>query len=186
MNKKEQIVAAALELLVNQGIQETPMSQISKESGVAMGTIYHHFKSKNDIINYIYTALKKEIGEVLIQDIDLNGDYKLQFFKIWENLFYHYYNQKIKFNYCQYIGNLPVIDMESKIEAQTYFAPAVDFFLKGIESKILKEVDINLMTETIHGNVVSLVQLTHSSTIQITDKYLNQAINMSWDSIKNI
>ena len=40
----------ALYLLISQGIQDPSMSQISKTFGVAVGTIYNHFTTKERLI----------------------------------------------------------------------------------------------------------------------------------------
>ena len=50
MTKKEAIIAAALELLVEKGVHNTPMSEIAKAAGTGMGTIYNHFSCKEEII----------------------------------------------------------------------------------------------------------------------------------------
>ncbi|MBP2619722.1 TetR/AcrR family transcriptional regulator, partial [Chryseobacterium jejuense] len=50
VDKKTQIVKAALRLFSEQGLQQTSMAQLSKESGVAVGTMYLHFKSKDELV----------------------------------------------------------------------------------------------------------------------------------------
>ena len=53
MNKNERtrhkILEAAYELFLDQGFHATSMRQIADKSGVALGGIYNHFKSKDDI-----------------------------------------------------------------------------------------------------------------------------------------
>ena len=185
MTKKEKILKTALKLIVKQGIQETPMSQISKVSGVAIGTIYHHFKSKTEIINHIYIDLKKEFGELLMYKTEDLVDYKAKFIQIWRNLFEFYNTNELKFKFSQQIGNSAIIDEQIRQEGIAYNAPVFEYFENGIKSKLLKPVDIYLLVETIHGNVSSLVGLCHKKTIECNETVLMQAINMSWDSIAN-
>jgi AcrR family transcriptional regulator len=40
---------AAMKLLVDRGIQATPMSAIAKAAGTGMGTIYNYFATKEDL-----------------------------------------------------------------------------------------------------------------------------------------
>ncbi len=185
MTKKEKITQTALQLIVNQGIQETPMSQISKVSGVAMGTIYHHFKSKNEIINQIYLDVKKEFGASIMKDVDKKMEYKARFYQIWKNIFNFFYQHELMFRFSQHFGHLPIITETTRQEGLVFYEPVIDFLAEGIQLKILKNIDLQLMTETIYGNVVALTQLAHSKTLKITNTLLEQAIAISWDGVHN-
>ncbi|WP_370392103.1 TetR/AcrR family transcriptional regulator [uncultured Winogradskyella sp.] len=185
MTKKEKILKIALELIVNQGIQETPMSQISKVSGVAMGTIYHHFKSKNEIVNAIYIYLKKEMGNALLEEKDSSKDYKALFYQFWNNLFEFYQKNEMAFKFLQRFVQSPLISDETKVEGLEHYKPIISFFEEGLRNNILKPIDIVLLTETIHGNIVSLVQIHFQQTIVVNKKIIDQAIDMSWSSVAN-
>ena len=185
MNKKEKTLKTALKLIVKQGIQETPMSQISKESGVAMGTIYHHFKSKNEIVNAIYICLKQEMGAALLEIGEQSKNYKKMFFHFWNNLYEFYSQNEEAFKFLQAYAQSPLITSETKQEGLQYYNPIIEFFQQGLQDKILKSNDLVLITETIHGNVVALVQIHFQQTITINKSVIEQAINMSWDSVVN-
>ncbi|WP_316927874.1 TetR/AcrR family transcriptional regulator [Croceivirga radicis] len=60
MNKKQIILSSALELLVEKGVHNTPMSAIGKAAKTGMGTIYNYFPNKEALINEIYTDIKKK------------------------------------------------------------------------------------------------------------------------------
>ncbi len=185
MTKRDKILKTALELIVNQGIQETPMSQISKVAGVAMGTIYHHFKSKNEIVNAIYLQLKKEMGNAILAEEDNSKSYKALFFQFWNNLFEYYAQNEMAFKFLQTFVQSPLIIAEIKEEGSQYYQPIILFFEEGLRNEKISPVDIVLLTETIHGNIVSLVQIHFQQTITVNREIIDQAINMSWNSIKN-
>ena len=170
---------------MNQGIQETPMSQISKESGIAIGTIYHHFKSKKEIINYIFLDINKDLGKVQMANVMETSAYKIQFFQIWNNLFAFYAHNEQKFKFLQNIEHLPIIDEEIRQEALKIKIPLNEFYKKGIQAEILKPMNLHILSETLHGNVVSLANLYHQKTIELNKTVLLQAIIMSWESVVN-
>ena len=45
-DKRDKILQAALELFAEQGFRGTSTAQIAKHAGVATGTLFHHFESK--------------------------------------------------------------------------------------------------------------------------------------------
>jgi AcrR family transcriptional regulator len=59
LSTKDKIFQSALELFASQGIQATSTAQISKKAGVASGTLFVHFKSKQELIDTIYISIKK-------------------------------------------------------------------------------------------------------------------------------
>lgn len=54
INSKNQISNAALGLFVKKGIKATTTREIALRAGIAEGTIYRHFKSKNDIASELF------------------------------------------------------------------------------------------------------------------------------------
>jgi AcrR family transcriptional regulator len=50
----QRLVRAALELFSSRGYHDTTTAQIAKKAGVAEGTIYRHFPSKQQLLNELY------------------------------------------------------------------------------------------------------------------------------------
>ena len=61
MNKKEAILQTATVLFAEKGFKDTSVSEISKATGAAEGTIFYHFKSKEELFIAILANLKQEI-----------------------------------------------------------------------------------------------------------------------------
>jgi len=51
---RQRLVRAALELFTTQGYHDTTTGQIARKAGVAEGTIYKHFQSKQHLLNELY------------------------------------------------------------------------------------------------------------------------------------
>ena len=51
---RQRLVRAALELFTTQGYHVTTTGQIARKAGVAEGTIYKHFESKQHLLNELY------------------------------------------------------------------------------------------------------------------------------------
>ncbi len=61
MNKKQTILDAATGLFSQKGFNETPISEISKATGTAEGTIFYHFKTKEGLFLAILENFKDSI-----------------------------------------------------------------------------------------------------------------------------
>jgi TetR/AcrR family transcriptional regulator, fatty acid metabolism regulator protein len=66
-DKRRQILDAAVRVFARQGFHATRVSDIADEAGVADGLVYHYFKSKDEVLNELFTErwslLLAAIGE---------------------------------------------------------------------------------------------------------------------------
>jgi AcrR family transcriptional regulator len=51
---RQRLVRAALELFTSQGYHPTTTPQIARKAGIAEGTIYRHFRGKQQLLNELY------------------------------------------------------------------------------------------------------------------------------------
>jgi AcrR family transcriptional regulator len=57
------ILDGARKLFTSQGFGETSVEAIALEAGVAKGAVYHHFSSKEEILDRLVDAMQAEIAE---------------------------------------------------------------------------------------------------------------------------
>ncbi len=180
--KKEQILNTTLTLIAEHGLHGSPMSLIAKESGVAIGTIYHHYSSKEAIINAIYIQKKQDFKFILDQYLTKDLDIKQKFESIWRAFYQYFIDAPLIFRFTQQIGPSPIITEATKQEGKQYYAPIFDFLSEGISAGLFIEMDVHLMGQLLLGNVTSLVELTLDG-VEITSKNIQEAMTYSWRAI---
>jgi len=60
---REALFKAAAEVVGEHGYQEASISMITQRAGVAQGTFYNHFQSRQDILDQLLPALGREMME---------------------------------------------------------------------------------------------------------------------------
>ncbi len=65
LDRREQILEAAMICFAKRGFHQTCMHDISAEAGISVGLIYRYFKSKEEVIAALATEHKKHIAELL-------------------------------------------------------------------------------------------------------------------------
>jgi AcrR family transcriptional regulator len=61
--RRAELIEAAMRLFADKGLDETAVSDIVAEAGVAQGTFYLYFESKADLINAVVVHLSERIVE---------------------------------------------------------------------------------------------------------------------------
>jgi TetR/AcrR family fatty acid metabolism transcriptional regulator len=65
IKKSDIIIEAAVELFAKKNFKEVPVSEIAEHAGVAVGTVYEHFKNKEDLYFSIPLKSADHFGEQL-------------------------------------------------------------------------------------------------------------------------
>ncbi len=66
-DKRRQILDAALALCAEDGLQGAATARIAKAAGVANGTLFHHFPSKEVLIQSLYQDIKLRLGAAITE-----------------------------------------------------------------------------------------------------------------------
>src|ERR1700734_2065828 len=85
-DKGEAILAAALDLFVEKGFHGTSVPSVAERAGVAAGTIYHYFASKEALVNTLYKRWKTEISARVTTHFPIERPPREQFRTIWERM----------------------------------------------------------------------------------------------------
>ena len=60
---KRAILSAAHKLIVEKGFEKTSIKEIVQESGLSVGSFYHHFRSKDDLLNEAFLEFDDQLTE---------------------------------------------------------------------------------------------------------------------------
>ncbi|HEV8263699.1 MAG TPA: helix-turn-helix domain-containing protein [Gemmatimonadales bacterium] len=74
---RQRLIRAALELFTSRGYHDTTTAEIARKAGVAEGTIYRHFRSKQQLWNELYRAALRWAAK-LVPDADAGRDSRAQ------------------------------------------------------------------------------------------------------------
>ena len=74
MDKKEEIIIAALDLASEKGLGNVSMAQIAEKAGIRKASLYNHFDSKEEMISQMYVYLRENAKNQLSPgDIDISA-----------------------------------------------------------------------------------------------------------------
>ena len=97
--KRDAILDAMLEVVVERGFHDAPMSVIAERSGASAGVIYHHFASKDEIIRALYERIHALKRDSFFEGYAPEMDAKEAFVLVGTNIyrFYRKHQREMRF-----------------------------------------------------------------------------------------
>lgn len=140
---KNKLFETAIELIKEKGYDSVTISQICEKAGVAKGTFYVHYKSKEDIIKESYYSdmsqfVLKQYQSLISHDKNMSIKDKIEKFLISELMFTNHVGYVMT---CRaYVTNLTeCISEDSKHFERRGFAKDLKMLiLQGVEQKIFE------------------------------------------------
>ncbi|MFV8327355.1 TetR/AcrR family transcriptional regulator [Flavobacterium sp. ZS1P14] len=185
MDKREKLLAAALNLFVEFGFHDTPTSKIAKEAGIASGTLFYFFPTKDELVKTLYIDIKSRlnghISETIKDEKSLQGILKGYYSATLHWALKH----KTEFRFIEQFNSSPYLKQIAEEEIQKHIKPIIALLKNGIKDKIIKPLDVDLIFILLSGHTFSsnhyLVAKQFSKPKQ--EKVINDTFDLLWDMI---
>mgnify|MGYP004534149991 FL=1 len=158
MNRtKRKIFETAMKLFAEKGYEATSVEEITATVGVAKGTLYYHFSSKEEIYNFlIEEGMKLLHNSIEIKTENLTDPIaKLKAIIIIQLKVIMKYDEFITILLSQIWGNEPRHQYFRKYIYE-YIDEIDAIIADGIKNKVLKECDSHLMASSIFGAICAI------------------------------
>ncbi len=182
-DKKRAIFDSMLELVRENGFHGCPMSTLAKSAGVAAGTIYHYFESKEQLIRELYVVTTGRMIEAMYEGINDTLPYKDSFFKLWMNLYRYYIaNPNDLFFFEQFVHS-PYNTYRHEEGHDAFHEKLFQFTEKGVEQGYFRSMDSGISGILVHSNIRTAARIKQFGKIRIGEEELGQIRQILWDGM---
>ncbi len=182
IDKEQKIIKTATRLFVEKGMQASSMQLIAKESGVAVGTIYTYFKSKEDLIKVIYSSVQKDKMNYIL-DSEIPVEIKSRFYRLVNRVIEYMIANEINFRFLDIYFFSPLISCEIRADEYKNKHPLNKLLSEGKQQGIIKDIDNMTLFLQISGAISSLIHWSLYSKEKLGKEEIEKIVEMSWDSI---
>jgi AcrR family transcriptional regulator len=84
-DKRNAILEAASRVFAERGLTAAPTSEISKQAGVAEGTLFTYFETKDDLINALYREIKLELADAMMSGFPRKKSVRVRLRHVWDS-----------------------------------------------------------------------------------------------------
>lgn len=184
MDKTERILNATLALIIERGLERTPMSMIADRAEVGMGTVYKYFKNKEEIINGIYVKIKAEEAACVFVNNAYNADVKETFFDYYGRMIDYFLSNPLKFNFIAQYAFSPIIKPDTQKKAMAEFYHFDELYKKGLKENLFKDITPEHITFFVFSAIAYWIKAANELHINIDKAYKEILLQMAWDSVK--
>jgi AcrR family transcriptional regulator len=182
-DKRNAILDAATRLFAERGLTAAPTSEISKQAGIAEGTLFTYFKTKDDLINALYREIKLELANAMMSDFPRKKNVRTRLRHVWDRYVkWGIANPKQR----KVLAQLQVSEVLTKESRDAGGAPFVEFQImirNAIEQRVFRnDVPVELISKSLAAMVEAATDLTVSNPSKARN-YRDSGFQMFWASI---
>jgi AcrR family transcriptional regulator len=182
-DKRNAILEAATRVFAERGLAASPTSEISKQAGVAEGTLFTYFKSKDDLINTLYREIKLELADAMMSDFPRKKNVRTKLQHLW--------NRYVKWGIAnpeqrKVLAQLNVSEALTKESRDAGSAPFVEFqtmLRDAIEARVFRnDVPVELISKALAALVEATIDLMASNPAK-ANRYRETGFQMYWAAL---
>lgn len=182
-DKKKAIFKSTMELVREKGFHGTPMSMVAKHAGVAAGTIYHYFESKDQLICELFDYAQQQVIAVVEQEDCATIPFRECLSNIWMGLYTFYRNNQDLLRFFEQFVNSPYSAARPPLEEDKFYTLLFAFFERGIREGELKDVSPKILALLMHSSILSTAKMTATGRLSLDSKELEQIRQLLWSGV---
>ena len=183
LDKRGRILDAAAQLIVQNGLQ-SPMSAIAATAGVATGSLYNYFKSKNEMIAAVYARLAEEIAEAIVRDIDRSLPHRARIMRYVDAYIDFFWADPARAILFEYLSNVPLIppsQLGAVFDRVTRYGNTL--IVEAMADGAIKDMNSQLMGAMIGGGIRNCLKWRRIDPRPLSDDERRQIAEMCWTAI---
>lgn len=182
-DKRERIIAAASRLIVRNGLQ-CSMSAIAEEAGVATGSLYNYFDSKEALVRGVYGR----VAEVMTQRLSISQDpamtHEERVRQYIERYIDFIWEDPLRARLFDYLDNNPLMPISEAAEIFGQFVDHSSEMLKAAQTAgVVRAGPILLMASFVRGAIRNTLKRRRMNEAPFLPDERAHLAQMCWDAV---
>ncbi|WP_340817703.1 TetR/AcrR family transcriptional regulator [Methanolobus sp. WCC4] len=182
-DKKAALLEAALKLFTERGFHGTSTAQISKEAGVATGTLFNYFPTKEDLINGLYFEVKGDLSRKMGKDVQTQNTFKEKLRKMWYNLVEWGLDNQEEFLFVGQFCSSPYITSHTREVVMEEYVFFHDLVAEGLANGELGDYPPEMITSMFYQSSRTIVDYILYSEPKDRNKAIEDGFKVVWEGL---
>ena len=178
------ILDAALEVFAARGFHGASMPALAEAAGVAAGTPYRHFESKEALVNALYRRTKEQLMAALLTEFPLDASERAQFRAFFFRLVGFFRAHPEAFDFLELHHHQPYLSASNLELERLSLAPVLAFFQQGRERRTTRAMPAEALTALVWGVFSGLYKAVRLGHLTETEELWAQAEDCAWQAVR--
>jgi AcrR family transcriptional regulator len=183
-DKREAILAAALELFVERGFYGTAVPEIAEKAGVGAGTIYRYFENKEALVNALYRHEKQGFASRVLGEFPKTTIARELFRTMWNKMAAFAVENPKPFVFLELHHHAPYLDAESLALEQRMLELFTNVVVAAQARGELKAGPPRLLMSIVMGAFVGVIRSCVEIDAPLGDTDWTLAEQCVWEAIR--
>jgi AcrR family transcriptional regulator len=184
MSARETVLHSALELFTHKGYFNTSMRDITRESQVSTGSIYHYFKDKEGVASALYQNLMDRMQRELQQISDKHESAKSQCHEVISLLFNIADAEPEVMAFMLYTKHREFLPGERPICSSVPFEQMREMVRRGMQQGEIRQGDVMVASSCLFGGSIRMITSALDGLLQQPlSNYLDEVWDYSWRAV---
>jgi len=182
--KQAALFEATVKTVNEMGFVAASVSKIAKEARVSPATLYVYYENKEDLLVSTYIDIKKIFSRALLKDFDASLPIRDILRNVWLAMSEYIADNPEYFRFTEQFANSPYHALVNKEMVEKYFAPLIEVLQRGIDQKIIKNVEFDILAAFMFYPVMALSNPRLCANFEMSPQSIETAFTLAWDAIK--
>lgn len=184
VDKRDAILAAALDLFVERGFHGTTVPEVADQAGVGAGTIYRYFASKEALVNAIFGQYKTEVTASVMRDFSVDAPARQLVHHLWTRLAAFAIAKPRAYAFLELHHHTEYLDDTSREIERRILDLAVRFISAAQARGEIKPLPPMLLVAIITGAFVGMVRKAWEGLLELTPDVVAGGEQCAWEAIR--
>jgi len=154
---RERIIAAAQQLFMQRGYFSTSVPDMARTAQVSVGSIYHHFKDKEDVARSLYLGLMEALQDELARIAQDKATAHDRCRAVMAMLFELTESNREAMDFMLYAKHRDFLPNERPICSSKPFEIMREFVRDGMANGEIRRMDVMVATSCLFGGAIRLI-----------------------------
>lgn len=180
--KRSALIEASVQVVANCGLLGASVSMIAGSAGVAAGTVYVHFESKENLMLETYKELERRCLAAVMKDYPTQGTFRQRFSHLAYALVRHFMLFPEEFLFAdQFLSSPYRKSVSPHYLPDTELSAILQFFRQGTEKQLFKELPPVILLALACGPLIQMVRANTAGYLYLDDERISRAVEACWD-----
>lgn len=181
-DKYQAILHSTIENFSARGFWNTSTALIAKGAGIADGTLFTYFSTKDDLITQVYLSIKKELAAYLLVDLDSQASLYDKLAHIWSRYIEWGIQNPAEFEVLQQINTSYPLSESAKAQGNELFETVQALASSSIARGEIRDLPVDYLAAVMDSLAVMTVRFIEAAP-ETSINYQSIGFEMFWKSV---